>query len=307
MTTRDVIEYARRHGGVITTREAIDLGMARATLTRRVNDGVFVRLRRGILALPGTATRPDILLRAAGRIMGAVVSHNSAATIHGLEPLPKGLPSVTVPHRGTYSFPGLRVHQSTDLRPEHTLRKNGMQLTNPERTVIDLAKVLRRRQLERLLDNALAAGTADFDRLVELFLSLTRQGKTGLAALGELLGERAKHDLIDATVLERELFELISAASLPLPVREFHAPWLEAINGRVDFAYLGERIVIEADSRRWHLLMRAFEVDKRRDNEAQIHGWMVLRITWRMIIDEPDYVIGTLSSALSIRSPDFSR
>jgi very-short-patch-repair endonuclease len=73
------------------------------------------------------------------------------------------------------------------------------------------------------------------------------------------------------------------------------------LNGRVDFAYLLAKIVIEADSRRWHLTFDAFEVDKVRDNAAQIAGWIVLRITWRMIRDEPSEVVRTIREALQVR------
>lgn len=301
MSTRDVIEYAKRHGGVVTTREALDIGMPKSTLNRRVDDGIFVRVSRGILALPGTASRPDVMMRAAGRIIGAVVSHVSAARVHGMEPLWKSPPTVTVPHRGTYSFPGLVVRQSTDLRPQHIVKMGSLRVTSPARTIVDLAQVLRPQRLETMFDNALAGRIVDFDDVVTLYLALTRQGKTGMRALGQTLQRRAEGGDISITVLERRLLDLLVDAGLPVPTREFHAPWLEPINGRVDFAYVDERIVLEADSRRWHGLFKAFEVDKRRDIAAQLQGWMVLRITWEMVTDDPSFVVDSVRTALSIR------
>jgi hypothetical protein len=105
MSTREVIAFARAHGGVITAGEAQELGMPKSTLSRRVVDGVFVRLGRGVLARPGTASRPDALLRAGDRMLGAVVSHITAAGIHRMEPLVKAPPTVTVPTEGPTCFP----------------------------------------------------------------------------------------------------------------------------------------------------------------------------------------------------------
>ncbi len=300
-TTREVIDYAKRHGGVITTREALALGLPQSTLTRRVSDGIFVRIGRGLLALPGTSTRPDVMLRAAGRLLGAVVSHQSAARIHKMEPIPKATPSVTVPHRGTYVFPGLTVHQSTDLLPEHVMTVGGLRVTTPARTILDLAKVIGAKRLERIIDNALAGGIVDFDELSTLYLALTRQGKTGMRKMGTILDERADAKRIPETVIETKLFELLVNAGVRTPEKQFHAPWLEPIHGRVDFACPAERIVIEADSRRWHALYDAFEIDRRRDIAAQLAGWIVLRITWKMITEDPEFVINTVREALATR------
>lgn len=301
-STRELIAFAKDRGGIVTTKEALDLGIPRTTLSRRVSDGIFVRLGRGVLALPGTATRPDALMRAAGRTLGAVVSHHSAARVHGIQPVPRSDPTVTVPHRGTYTFPGLRVHQSTDLRSEHVVVINDMRVTNPQRTLIDMAKITGERHLESLVDNALAAGIADFGALIDLYTALTRPGKKGMKALGRVLAERADGDIVTQTVLETKLFRLLTDAGIRPPTKQFHAPWLEPIHGRIDFAYIEERIVIEADSRRWHLLMEAFEVDRRRDIAAQLEGWMVLRITWRMISDEPHFVVNSVRQALAGRT-----
>lgn len=276
--------------------------MARSTLKRRVDDGVFIRISRGILALPGTSTRPDVLMRAAGRLLGAVVSHQTAAHMHRMEPVHKTPATITVSHRGTYAFPGLVVHQSTDLLPSHVMRIGPHRVTTPERTIVDLAKVLKAGRLERVVDNALAAGIADFDGLVALCLALSRQGKKGMRAMRKILDVRADDRGVPDTVLEKRLSDLLANKGLPAPVRQFHAPWLKPIDGRVDFAYIDEKIVIEADSRRWHGLFAAFETDRRRDMAAQLAGWIVLRFTWIMITEESDFVVSTVKDALASRS-----
>jgi very-short-patch-repair endonuclease len=68
----------------------------------------------------------------------------------------------------------------------------------------------------------------------------------------------------------------------------------------VDLAYLEQRLVVEADSRRWHMLAAAFLEDRERDNRAQLAGWRVLRFTWWDIEQRPDYVASMIRAALSI-------
>ena len=58
------------------------------------------------------------------------------------------------------------------------------------------------------------------------------------------------------------------------------------VNGRVDFAYPQIRLIIELDGRAWHSTLEAFESDRMRDNHAQLAGWRVLRITYRMLKEQ---------------------
>jgi very-short-patch-repair endonuclease len=300
--TRDVIAFAQANDGVFSIQEAVALGMPRTTLQRRIEEGIFVRVGRGMLALPGTATRSDLAMRAALRLLNGVISHESAARIHGFEGIPKSPPSITVSHRSSHHFQDIVVHQSTDLLESHVMEIDGIRVTTPVRTLVDLAKVFGPKRLERVIEHALTSGKVDIEEFIDLVTVLSRKGKRGMKKLHSIIHERLLGTAVSDTSLERALFKLIKDAGLPLPTRQFHAPWLKRLNGRVDFAYVDLRIVIEADSRRWHLSFDAFETDKIRDNAAQIAGWIVLRITWRMIKEEPDAVVNTIREALAIRA-----
>lgn len=208
---------------------------------------------------------------------------------------------MTVSHRSTYRFPGLHVHQATDLRPEHITKMGPHLVTAPARTLIDLAKVSSPQRMAAILDNALASQSVELDQVIDLHASLARQGKKGAVLMRRLLAERAEGLAVPETVLESRLLEVLTEAGLPRPTAQFSAPWLTKIRGRVDFAYEDERIVVEADSRRWHGLFDAFETDRRRDIEAQVAGWIVLRFTWRMLDEDPVFVVEATRRALETR------
>ena len=207
--------------------------------------------------------------------------------------------TVTVAHRRTHSLPNLQVHQSTDLVEGHIVTINGLRVTSPARTVIDLAAVVSRRRLAQILDQSLSTKLVEISDLESLFSSLARKGKPGVRRLRALLEERVGGPIVTESVLEHRLLSLLIEAGLPKPVSQFRADWLKSVNGRIDFAYPEHRIVIEADSRRWHSSVEAFEVDRQRDNAAQLAGWVVLRFTWKMITDEPAGVVATVRRALS--------
>jgi very-short-patch-repair endonuclease len=67
--------------------------------------------------------------------------------------------------------------------------------------------------------------------------------------------------------------------------------------GRVDFVYPDARLIVEVDGRRFHG-PETFESDRRRDNAAQLVGWRVLRFTWRMVTEQPEYVVSSIRRAL---------
>jgi hypothetical protein len=43
----------------------------------------------------------------------------------------------------------------------------------------------------------------------------------------------------------------------------------------------------------------AFQLDRQRDNLAQLAGWIILRFTWDDIVKRPSYVIATVRDALN--------
>lgn len=298
-TTFLVIAHARSNGGIITTTEAQALGMDRATLARRVDSGVLERVKRGVFALPGFGSGHEADLDAACRRLNAVVSHESAGQMHEFDGLPWVTPTVSVPHRHTNQFPGVFVHQLTDLSDDQVVTMRGLPVTNPERTIIDLAASVSDHRLHWILDRALATGMVDLQRLADLFSNLGRRGKPGTARMRRMLEVRDQQYVPPDSVLEHRLLGLILEAELPQPDIQFQPEWLVPTNGRVDFAYPARRLIIEGDSRKWHALMESFDTDRHRDNQAQLAGWRILRFTWKDIMDDPMMVTSGIRRALN--------
>jgi predicted transcriptional regulator of viral defense system len=294
-----IIEQAKQNGGTITVAEVQALGATRQWVARKVQQGWLERRGNGVLGLPGGNPEWHATLAAACHRLGGVVSHESAAELHGMTGLRRGLLIVSVPVRRSNRHDGVDVRQKTDLSPDQVTTRDGLPVTVVARVVIDLASQLGVRRLSRLIDSSVAQGLVTYDAIVDLFGRLGRRGKPGTQRMRMVMEARGAGLDIDPTELEHRLLGLIDRAGLPAPTTEFKAPWLAPANGRVDLAYESRCLVIEADSRRWHMLADAFLIDRERDNLAQLAGWRVLRFTWWDIENRPQYVVSTIRKGLS--------
>jgi hypothetical protein len=158
--------------------------------------------------------------------------------------------------------------------------------------------VLTDARLDWILDRALSSGAVDLEVLAALFSTIGRRGKPGTTRIRRLLDKRGADYQPPDTVLEQRLLDLILGAGLTRPTPQFRPPWLVPTSGRVDFAYPKKRLIIEGDSRKWHLLMDSFQTDRHRDNQAQLAGWRILRFTWRDITEDPLMVVAMIRAAL---------
>jgi hypothetical protein len=297
-----VLQFMGANGGVITRAEALALGMAPATLARRVRTGQLVKVGHGIYVLPGVLRTERSLLRAATRALGAVASHESAARLHGLDGLDPRRVSVSVPIRRTHRFDGVIVHQITDLTPDDITEVDGIPVTTPSRTIIDLAAVLPEGKLAEIVDQAVRRNLVSYESLSEHLESLARRGKPGVSKLRRVLEPRLGGTFVTDSTLESRLLQVLSDGGLPRPDTQYRPPWLKRVNGRVDLAYVEAEVIIEGDSLKWHGTPEGFQTDRQRDNLAQLAGWIILRFTWEDITKRPAYVVSTVRRALEVRS-----
>ena len=296
-----MLRRMRVNGGVITRKEALALGMPNSTLHDWVHRGHLVPAGYGIYVLPGVLDSEGTVLRAATIALDAVVSHESAGRLHGIDGLDRTRMTVSVPVRRSNRFAGVIVHQITDLTPEHTTRILGLPTTTPVRTILDLAAVLPPNILASSLDQAVRMRLTTYEATADLLEATARKGKPGIRKLRAILKPRLGGAFVSDSILESRLFQVLIEGGLPVPATQYRPKWLRKVNGRVDLAYRQERVVVEGDSQRWHGTPEAFQLDRTRDNLAQISGWIILRFTWDDITKRPEYVVATVERALSAR------
>ena len=174
---RELIEVAEASGGglVLAARLAA-LGLNSRHIRRAVEAGLLVRIARGVYARPPGSRpfRPDELhsLRVRGAAAlhsrDAVVSHLSAAALHGLPligPWPSRVEVSVAGAAGGSSSAGIRRHTPAEPPDETVL--DGVRVTSLARTLVDVACTSSMLVGVTMIDAALHSDRVTKDALVE--------------------------------------------------------------------------------------------------------------------------------------------
>jgi hypothetical protein len=278
-------ELGRRQHGVVGRAQLMALGLSRAEIDGRVRRKSLHRVHQGVYAVGHTSLTRDARFMAAVLACGegAALSHLSAAVLWGM--LDDRGQKVHVTAEKERSCAGVIVHRAR-LQGER-LRRAGITVTTPARTLIDLADVIPRRLLERAMDEA------DYLRLDCTGLA-PRQGRSGSRTLASVL---AVHDIGTTRTrseLEERFLALCDSHGIPRPRVNFHIEGYEC-----DFAWREERLIVETDGGAAHGTRRARERDPIRDAELQLAGWTVFRITYVRLLNAPDAVAAQVMRGLT--------
>jgi very-short-patch-repair endonuclease len=217
---------------------------------------------------------------------GAVLSHRSAAELWRIGPRSALIDVTAAVDRRVQ---GVICHRAA-LEERSTLE--GIPVTTPARTIIDLADVLTARGLERAVDEA---------EYLRLDLSGLEPilGRRGAGALARLLTEW-RTESRTRSELEEVFIALCAEHGLERPEVNVHVEGSER-----DFLWRGARLVVEVDGAQAHRTRRAFERDRLRDAELTAAGYRVMRFTQRRLEREPGAVAGLLrrAGAPGVRGP----
>ncbi|WP_063915534.1 type IV toxin-antitoxin system AbiEi family antitoxin domain-containing protein [Nocardia salmonicida] len=146
-------KLAESQWGLLTTAQAATIDIDTKQLQRLVDHAMLIRLRHGVYRLVGVPESPVESIRAEwlalepARTVGdrlsddvpiGVVSHRSAADLHGLGDLDADYLEFTVPTRRGSRNPDVRFHRTLLTAGEWSL-VDGLPVTTPTRTIGDLA------------------------------------------------------------------------------------------------------------------------------------------------------------------------
>lgn len=283
---------ARQHG-VVTRAQLIRAGVTARVVDRRVAAGWLCPVHRGVYRM-GPVLAPRSAEMAAVLACGdtAVVSHGSAA--RRWEILPTGWApapvEVTVLRRERRRA-GIRAYRSRALPADEVTRIDGIPITTPPRTLLDLASVAGPRELERAVAQAERRELASRARMLALLARYPR--RPGTAALRALVHGEARPALTRSAAEERFL-ELVRTGQLHPPEANVLIDGYE-----VDFLWRAERLVVEVDGFAFHASQRMFERDRRRDAVLGARGFHVLRVTWGQMETEPEAMLVRLAQMLA--------
>lgn len=146
--------------------------------------------------------------------------------------------------------------------------------------------VPRRRILERAFDEAEYLG-------LDWSGAAPRPGRRGSGLLASVLAVHTPGSTRTHPGLEEIFLVFLDERGFPRPEVNVYVEGYEC-----DFVWREQRLIVETDGERAHGTQRARERDPVRDANLQLAGWLVIRITYVRLLNEPDAVAAQLWQAL---------
>jgi very-short-patch-repair endonuclease/predicted transcriptional regulator of viral defense system len=293
---------ARGQHGLITRAQALEVGISISAIRRRTSAGLWERLLPGVYRIAGVPAsgRQAVVASVLWAGAGALVSHRAAAALWEM-PGSWGIEvELTVPYTRAPKSPRVTVHRSLRLDRADRTKLDGIPITTPTRTLIDVAASIADEALEAAVEDALHRGLTTSRRLRARLDSLGGKGRAGSEALGALLQQRGRVAALES-VLEVKVWRLLTRSGLELPARQH---WVRACGRRyrIDFAWPGRKLALEADGWSTHGTVGSFRADRSRSADLASCGWRVIPATWEDVERHPDVLLERIGRALAPRA-----
>jgi len=298
---------AHQHG-IVARGQLLALGFSAAAIQHRIACGRLHPVARGIYAVgwPYLDRRrrwaTAVLAAASGDRAarfptqpylgnGAALSHHSAAALWQIGEEHRGQIDLAVWRHRSVRRPGLRVRGRPSLASSEIVIHDGLPVTSPTQTLIDLATELGAVAIERAVNDTDKRDLIDPEAL-RLVLD-DHAGEPGVRPLRRIL-DRLTFRLSDSD-LEIYFRPIAVSAGLPSPLSKHR------VNGfEVDFFWPNLGLVVETDGLRYHRTPSAQARDARRDRAHVLAGMTPLRFTHYEIRYEGRRVRSELSRASAL-------
>jgi predicted transcriptional regulator of viral defense system len=177
---RGLETQAYEQHGYFTTDQARAHGVSSQLINHHMRNGRFESVRRGLYRLRGFPTSEHDEMREKWMAVGmekAVLSHESALALLELSDNIPDRVHLLVPrrHRGLRRPPGVVLHTRPDDETVASVWRDGMPLTAPARTLVDVAAELQPEQAAMAAQQALRLGLLTRRQLEQ---EAARRGKT---------------------------------------------------------------------------------------------------------------------------------
>ena len=283
-----------RQGGAISRAQLRALGVDDDRVRRLVVAGWLVAVHRGVFRL-GSLSERGVLFAAVLAIgPGAVVSHRSAAHVHGLlrgRP-PRSVDVVAPTQRRARA--GIRPHRSR-LADRDVTTRGGLRITTVARTLLDAAPGLSEVALQAAVDEA------RIQRRLHLpAIEATIGRASGHHGIGALRRAVARHDPGRGRPigeLERLAIAFLRDHGFPPYVRNLVVV-VEGEPFTLDVVWPRQRVALELDGRAYHDTDPAFVTDRRRSRRLAAAGWHVVRTTWTDLEERPGELAADVHAVL---------
>jgi hypothetical protein len=220
---------------------------------------------------------------------GAVLSHGSALTLWGIWKRWDIPFDVTV--RADRRPKGIKVHRNQLHRSETTLHL-GIPVTTLARTLLDQAKGMRLKSLNRAINSGRQSGHLDISHIEAVVNRNPRH--PGKPALVYCIGIAPKRP--SRSQFEDDFPAFCARYGLPQP--EMNAT---VCGYEVDALFVNHKLIVELDGWPYHATRFSYEDDRDRDATTATAGFLTVRITDERFDKQPKHEADRLHAILAKR------
>jgi very-short-patch-repair endonuclease len=278
----------RKQHGVITRQQLLRLGFTPDAIRHRIDTGRLIPVFRGVYAVGRRELGNEGWWMAAVLACGeetAAISHESAVALYGigrnrlLRPIHISVPAVG----RRQDRKGIVVHRRRGAF--EVTNRDGIRVTTPECTIIDMAASSPGDELEAMINEATIKRLITVEKL-----------RRKLDVMGRRPGVKRLRRVIDVRTfrftrsgLERAFIPIALRAGLPRPLTA------QEVNGyEVDFYWPELGLVVETDGLTFHRTPAQQAEDLKRDQAHIAAGLTCCRFSHGQIRYEPRHVEAVL-------------
>lgn len=171
------------------------------------------------------------------------------------------------------------MHETKAFDAVDAMVTDGIPVTTPERTLLDLGAVCHPSVVEMALDAAEKRELVTLDSVRATLARLGRSGRNGVGTLRALLEERSPGRQPTESEMETLMLQVLRRWGLPEPVTQYEIRRAGRFVARVDAAYPQWHIAIEYDSYEHHAGRKAHDRDSARRGKIIAAGWLPVTAT----------------------------
>jgi very-short-patch-repair endonuclease len=297
----DLLDFAAAHDGVFRREHALGFGLTRREVDSRLGTA-WQPVHEGVYRIAGAPVTWRGRLRAAcwSTATLAAISHRASG---GLYELPGGRTDLVeltcIRWRRTQEV-GIVVHESRRLDERDITTIDGIPVTTPERTILDLASCFpHENYLEYVVQAARRKRLITYESMRATFDRHARRGLKGVRALRLTLDRWDPTSRPTESEMETMLLQTLRHHGLPEPTLQYEVRDGDGnLLGRVDAAYPNARVAIEYDSKQEHSDEFQLARDARRRNRIASEGWVYLSARHRDLVGGGSELAAAIEAAI---------
>lgn len=294
-----VAAIAARQHGLITREQLRAAGVSDRELRTLCRGGVLVAIEPRVYAVAGAP--PSWVQELGGKVLAAgplaVAGARSAAGLWRLDRFRRQHLDLIAPWPAPRRVRGARLHESNDIASRDRTVLEGIPVSTPARTILDVARYVGPARLGAMLDDAVRRDLTTYREVQQRFGELAGRGRDGIATAREVLASRPDGAAVPDSPLEDDVRRLLRRSGIPEPVLH-HRVACGELTYVLDLAWPARLVALECDGFRFHRTPDQLDWDDRRRTELGLRGWLVLHTTRRLVHEDPARLTRDVAAAL---------